>query len=101
MEIFPEIGPRKTFLVPPKFGARSPPMPATVIFFTKGEGAQNLFNWGQKALSNQYARTNYRRFSLTCRGPIVWNNIPNNICNLRTFAQFKFAWRKYMTYVDQ
>src|SRR6218665_3832302 len=26
MEIFPEIGPRKNFLVPPKFGARSPPM---------------------------------------------------------------------------
>src|SRR6218665_2503898 len=26
MEIFPEIGPRKIFLVPPKFGARSPPM---------------------------------------------------------------------------
>jgi len=26
MEIFPEIWPRKNFLVPPKFGARSPPM---------------------------------------------------------------------------
>ena len=26
MDIFPEIGPRKNFLVPPKFGARSPPM---------------------------------------------------------------------------
>src|SRR6218665_1607575 len=26
MEIFPEIGPRPNFLVPPKFGARSPPM---------------------------------------------------------------------------
>src|SRR6218665_299032 len=26
MDIFPEIGPRKNCLVPPKFGARSPPM---------------------------------------------------------------------------
>src|SRR6218665_1189682 len=26
---YPEIGPRKNFLVPPKFGARSPPMPAS------------------------------------------------------------------------
>src|SRR6218665_398071 len=26
IDIFPEIGPRKNFLVPPKFGARSPPM---------------------------------------------------------------------------
>src|SRR6218665_901095 len=26
MEIFPEIGPQQKFLVPPKFGARSPPM---------------------------------------------------------------------------
>src|SRR6218665_3773643 len=26
MALFPEIGPRKNILVPPKFGARSPPM---------------------------------------------------------------------------
>src|SRR6218665_2965438 len=32
MELFPEIGPRKNFLVPPKFGARSPPMPITTLF---------------------------------------------------------------------
>src|SRR6218665_2091118 len=47
MEIFPEIGPRKNFLVPPKFGARSPPM-----FFH-----QSSFN-----LSN---------FVHQCRGAIV------------------------------
>src|SRR6218665_2660886 len=31
MGIFPEIGPRKNFLVPPKFGARSPPMARTQV----------------------------------------------------------------------
>src|SRR6218665_358733 len=31
MEIFPEIGPRKNFLVPPKFGARSPPMKVSEV----------------------------------------------------------------------
>jgi len=29
MDIFSEIGPRKIFLVSPKFGARSPPMPVS------------------------------------------------------------------------
>jgi len=32
MGIFPEIGPRKNFLVPPKFGARSPPMGQRSMF---------------------------------------------------------------------
>src|SRR6218665_3834747 len=32
MEIFPEIGPRKNVLVPPKFGARSPPMLASMRY---------------------------------------------------------------------
>ena len=36
MEIFPEIGPRKIFLVPPKFGARSPPMVVTPKTFRWG-----------------------------------------------------------------
>src|SRR6218665_3522781 len=34
MEIFPEIGPRKIFLVPPKFGARSPPMDVQKYSYT-------------------------------------------------------------------
>jgi len=75
--------------------------PGTQQGNTKREEEHNHYTRGSKGLSNQYAWTNYRRFSLTCRGPIVWNNIPNNICDLRTFAQFKSAWRKYMTYVDQ
>src|SRR6218665_3119126 len=72
---------------------------ATVIFFTKREEEHDHFTRASKDLSNQCARTNYRRFSLTCRGPIVWNNILNNICDLRTFAQFNSAWRKHRTYV--
>src|SRR6218665_2516453 len=32
MDIFLEIGPRKNFLVPPKFGARSPPMHMTSAY---------------------------------------------------------------------
>src|SRR6218665_2545579 len=32
MEIFPKIEPRKNCLVPPKFGARSPPMQSTTFF---------------------------------------------------------------------
>src|SRR6218665_2894951 len=39
MDIFPEIGPRKQFLVLPKFGARSPPMPLTPIFLIPNHSA--------------------------------------------------------------
>jgi len=42
MDIFPEIGMRKIFLVPSKFGARSPPMGrGTVVLGRRAEGAQN------------------------------------------------------------
>src|SRR6218665_3653520 len=40
---------------------------ATVIFFSKREEEHNHFTRGSKGLSNQYARTNYKCFSLTCR----------------------------------
>jgi len=67
----------------------------------KREEEHDHFARDSKGLYNQYAQTNYRRVSLTSRGPIIWNNIPNDICDLLTFVQFKLAWRKYMTYVEQ
>src|SRR6218665_143885 len=44
----------------------------------------------------QYARTDYRKFSLRCRGPEVWNLIPLNLRDLKTFYSFKRNWKKYM-----
>src|SRR6218665_3155952 len=49
-------------------------------------------------LSVQFARTNYRKFSIRCRGPLVWNAIPCNIRDTQTFSRFKCLWKVHMTY---
>jgi len=70
--------------------------PATVKLFTSINEVHEHFTRGSKGLATQYARTNYRRFSLSCRGPNVWNNTPTRISGLPCFAQFKQAWRRYL-----
>jgi len=43
---------------------------------------------GQGLIVN-YARTNYRKFALSTRGPKVWNDIPLSIRHIDNFCQFK------------
>jgi len=47
-------------------------------------------------LSVRYARTNYRRFSLFCKGPIIWNEIPSNICKVTMLVTFKKIWKQFL-----
>lgn len=47
-------------------------------------------------LSVPYARTNYRKFALKCRGPLVWNMIPINIREQKSFYSFKTQWKEYI-----
>src|SRR6218665_1034135 len=73
--------------------------PATIKLFTSIDEVHEHFTRGLKGLATQYARTNYRRFSLPCWGPIVWNSIPTRISSLPCFTQFKKAWRRYLTFI--
>jgi len=34
----------------------------------------------------QYAGTNYRKFALGCRGPVIWNATPTAIQTLKHYA---------------
>ena len=45
-------------------------------------------------LSVQYSRTNYRRFAVSCWGPIVCYGIPKETSALLSLHQFKQAWKK-------
>ena len=47
-------------------------------------------------LSVPYARTNYRKFALKCREPLVWNMIPINIREQKSFYSFKTQWKEYI-----
>src|SRR6218665_1018272 len=42
------------------------------------------------------ARTNYKRFSLFCKGPITWNKISPCIREAKTLASFKKAWKQFL-----
>src|SRR5688572_1537340 len=39
---------------------------------------------------------NYRRFSICCNGPKIWNAVPMSIRNTPIYTQFKKLWSSYM-----
>ena len=47
-------------------------------------------------LAFKYSRMNYRRFSVACRGPVIWNEIPAAIQNAKATWQFKREWKDYV-----
>ena len=46
--------------------------------FTKRHDVHDHYTRASGTLSVQYARTDYRRFSIFCKGPIIWNKIPSH-----------------------
>ena len=51
-------------------------------YFTKREQVHAYSLRASGNLSIQFSRTNCRKHALTCRGPIIWNNIPKDIRNI-------------------
>ena len=47
-------------------------------------------------LFRQYARTNYRKFAIGCRGPVIWNAIPTAIQTLKTLRLFISSWKAFI-----
>src|SRR6218665_3870132 len=74
--------------------------PVFTNFFTKTIDVHEHHTRAVCGLSVQYARTNYRRFSLYCNGPIIWNDIPANILAVKSFPQFKSSWKAYTKSVE-
>lgn len=70
--------------------------PVFTNFFTKTIDVHEHYTRAVSGLTVQYARTNYRRFSLYCKGPIIWNDIPANIRAVKSFPQFKSLWKAYI-----
>ena len=60
--------------------------------FTKTIDVHEHYTRAVSGLTVQYARTNYRRFSLYCKGPIIWNDIRA----VKSFPQFKSLWKAYI-----
>src|ERR1700733_14997559 len=53
------------------------------------------------SLRGEFARTNYRRFSIFCHGPNVWNKLPPDITqsiNYHTFKKKLYNWFLYSSY---
>src|SRR6218665_2614590 len=70
--------------------------PVFTNFFTITIDVHEHYTRAVSGLSVQYARTNYRRFSLYSKGPIIWNEIPANIRAVKSFPQFKSLWKAYI-----
>jgi hypothetical protein len=64
--------------------------------FTRIVDIHDHYTRVSKGLSVSYARTNYRRFSIYCSGPKIWNAIPTSIQSLPTYSQFKKHWRDHL-----
>jgi len=50
--------------------------------FVRRDEEHDHYTRASETLSVQYARTNYRRFSLFGKGPIIWNEILSYICKV-------------------
>jgi len=72
--------------------------PSVQNYFIKRVDVHEHFTRASGGLSVQYSRTNYRRFAVSCRGPIIWNGIPKEISALPSLYQFKRAWKKFIIY---
>ena len=47
-------------------------------------------------LEFKYSRTNYRRFSVACRGPVISNEIPAAIQHDKGMCQIEREWRDWV-----
>jgi len=72
--------------------------PSVQNYFIKRVDVHEHFTRASGGLSVQYSRTNYRRFAVSCRDPIIWNGIPKEISALPSLYQFKRAWKKFIIY---
>ena len=58
-------------------------------YLTKNE---HLHNYNTRSASNihiDYQRTNYGKFSVKYRGAKLWNNLPENLRNQKSYGRFK------------
>jgi len=65
-------------------------------YFIKTVDIHGHYTRSSGGLCVSYARTNYRRFSMSCNGPKTWNAVPRSIQNALTLVQFKKLWRIYL-----
>ena len=67
-------------------------------FFKSVEEGHSHFTRMVGRLGFKYSRTNYRRFSVACKGPVglIWNEIPAAIHNTKTMYQFVREWKDYV-----
>ena len=62
---------------------------------------EHLHNNNTRSASNihiDYQRTNYGKFSVKYRGAKLWNNLPENLRNQKSFGRFKKMIKKNMQY---
>src|SRR6218665_1220960 len=64
-----------------------------VNYFVKTADTHKYNTRAAGGWSAQYARTNYRKFALGCRGPVIWNAIPPTFQPLRLFIS---SWKAHI-----
>ena len=62
----------------------------------RGEEEHSYYTRVSWNVSIQCARTNYKRFSLFCKGPVTWYKIPPYILEAKTVASFKKVWKLFL-----
>ena len=48
------------------------------------------------SLRSEFARTNSRKFSIRCRGPLFWNSLPQSLKASPNINLFKINLRKWL-----
>ena len=73
---------------PSCFWSMFSPVSAIHSHSTRSEEKNNLFL--------HQAKTNFRKFSITVRGPLIWNSIPNMVRDITSELLFKKNLKKYL-----
>ena len=65
----------------------------------------SIHNHNTRSVSNilhiDYQRTNYGKFSAKYRRAKLWNNLPENLRNQKSYGQFKKTIKEYIQYHSQ
>ena len=67
-------------------------------YFSRNNTIHMHYTRSVNNLHIKFKQTNYGRFSVKCRGAIIWNSLPNSLKEIKSFQLFK---RKLKRFVQQ
>ena len=65
-------------------------------YFTKIEYLQRYNTWSASNIHIDYDRTNYDKFSVKYKGAQLWNSLPENLRNQKSYSLYKNLIKTYI-----